>query len=307
MINDKARPAGHKCVSVLFEELMHLGNRAKELSVRAAKSKAKAVGSHQTRFQGRGMEFAESRLYRPGDDVRNIDWRVTARAGKPHTKLFTVEKERPVLLCVDLRAAMFFATQGVFKSVQAATIAGYIAWNASLTGNRIGGMVFDDTGHVELRPKLGKRGLLPFLQALAAKGQFPPPQAKAVAFSIDEAIASIASVATPGSLIFIISDFRKVSAHALEQVSQISRHADISLCLIYDPFEAELPKNGFYPITDGKQKMKLNTFDRTNNDCYQLQFRTRENNLQAALQRNRFMKCSTSEDGFLCLRQHFYA
>ena len=88
------------------------------------------------------MEFDESRLYQPGDDIRNMDWRVTARTGKPHTKLFREERERPVFVWVDYRAPMFFATQGVFKSVFVARMAALIAWNAVQQGDRIGGLIF---------------------------------------------------------------------------------------------------------------------------------------------------------------------
>jgi uncharacterized protein (DUF58 family) len=103
----------------------------------AAKTAA-GDGQYRTRFRGRGMEFAEVRAYQPGDDVRSIDWRVTARRGKAHTKLFHEERERPVLVAVDYRTPMFFATRGCFKAVQVSRLAALLAWQALGRGDRIG-------------------------------------------------------------------------------------------------------------------------------------------------------------------------
>lgn len=293
---------GEQCVSVSLPELLQLANTARQLSLSALTPLSSAAGSISSRLLGRGMEFAESRLYQAGDDVRSIDWRVTARTGKAHTKLFTLEKERQVLVWVDMRSPMFFATQGVFKSVQAATLASYIGWNTVQTGNRLGGMIFDDTNHLEFRPKLGKRGILPFLQGLADKGQFKRPSPGS--FTIDRAVGSIEQVATPGSLVFIISDFRHLSPQAIDHLSQLSRTCELCLCFVYDPLEATLPKNGRYPVTDGIGKLQLDTFNRPSLEQYQLQFLTRKNNIQSLAQQRHiyFMECSTQDDCFTQLK-----
>ncbi|MEQ8659878.1 MAG: DUF58 domain-containing protein, partial [Gammaproteobacteria bacterium] len=100
--------------------MVALAGQARALPGFARPLRARHSGQYLSRLRGRGMEYDESRPYQPGDDIRQIDWRVTARTGRPHTKLFREERERPVFLCVDYRHGMFFATQGVFKSVQAA-------------------------------------------------------------------------------------------------------------------------------------------------------------------------------------------
>ncbi len=299
---------GEQCVTVKLPELLQLANSAKQLSLSALRLSNVQAGHHQSRFLGRGMEFAESRLYQSGDDIRAIDWRVTARTGKAHTKLFTAEKERQVLLGVDLCSTMFFATQGVFKSVQAALLMSYIAWNTVQAGNRIGGIIFSDTEHCEFRPTLGKKGVLPLLQALVEKTTYiAKPREIPNPAIMDHAIANLARVANPGSLIFIVSDFRSFSQYTQESLLQLSRHCDVCLCFVYDPLEASLPKNGHYPITDGRNELRLDTFDRGGLEKYQRQFADRKRKVRSlALQRHiYFMECSTSDDSFDILKKHF--
>ena len=119
-------------------------------------------GGYVSPYRGRGMEFEEVRAYQPGDDIRNMDWRVTARTGRPHTKLFREERERPVLFLVDLGPSMAFGTRVAFKSVVAARAAALLAWAARDNGDRIGGIVFAGKRHRELRPAARERGMLPF-------------------------------------------------------------------------------------------------------------------------------------------------
>lgn len=307
MTTSSKKQTGEQCVSVSLPELLKLANSAKQLSFPSLSLGRSSTGPFLSSFLGRGMEFAESRLYHAGDDVRSIDWRVTARTGKAHTKLFTLEKERQVLVCVDLRSSMFFATQGVFKSVQAATLAGYIGWNTVHTGNRLGGIIFDDANLSEFRPKLGKRGLLPFLQGLTDKGRFAPRESSQ-SFTINRAISSIEQVASSGTLLFIISDFRRLSTQAFDHLNQLTRTCEICLCFVYDPLEAALPKNGLYPVTDGKGKLQLDTFNQGSLEQYQRQFLERKDNIQSlALHRHTyFMECSTTDDCFAQLKKYFH-
>ncbi|MBA3602280.1 MAG: DUF58 domain-containing protein [Parachlamydiaceae bacterium] len=300
---------GEQCVSVTLPELLQLENSARQLSLTALRFGRSQGGQNLSRFLGRGMEFAESRLYQSGDDIRNIDWRVTARTGKAHTKLFTVEKEREVLLCLDMRTPMHFATQGSFKSVQASLLSGYISWNTFQAGNRLGGMIFDDTSHVEFRPKLGKRGLLPLLQALAEKTTITKrPKSNTNSTTMTHAISGLTQVANPGSLIFVISDFRNLTQQAEDQLIQIARHCDLCLCFLFDPLEEMLPKNGFFPVTDGNAELQLNTFDKQNLLNYQNQFALRKDKVKALSSHRHihFIECSTQEDCFEVLKQHFY-
>ena len=122
----------NESVSISPATLIQLRQPGESLALPSVRIKAKQTGTYLSQYKGRGMEFEEHRPYQPGDDIRNIDWRVTARTGIPHTKVYREERERPVLFCVDYRRPMFFATRGVFKSVMAAKAAALLAWSSNI-------------------------------------------------------------------------------------------------------------------------------------------------------------------------------
>ena len=238
------------------------------------KSLAIMAGAHRSSFRGRGIDFDEVRMYAPGDDIRHIDWRVTARTGKTHTKLYHEERERPIYLVIDQRQSMFFGTQDAFKSVVAARTAAYLAWAAKDHGDRIGGFLFNDTDVHEVRPKEGKRGiqqlfrmLIQFNQTLSANN----PKANGSRSSITTAIEGLHHVVKPGSLVFIISDFQGFDDITLQHLSLIAKHSDMVAAHISDPMEQSLPATGSYGFTDGIRNIKLNT----NNHDLRKRFRTR--------------------------------
>jgi len=117
-------------------------------------------GQQRSKIQGRGVDFSEVRLYQPGDDVRSIDWRVTARTDRPHTKLFQEEKERPVMVLIDQGPSLFFGSKVRFKSVAAARLGVMLAWSALGEGDRVGGIIFNDEGHDEIRPRRSRKSVL---------------------------------------------------------------------------------------------------------------------------------------------------
>lgn len=312
MISKPLQRKGEECVSVSLNELLQLSNYSKKLSLTALNARSFHAGPHRSRLLARGMEFAESRRYQAGDDIRNIDWRVTARTGRTHTKLFIAEKERPVLLGVDMRPSMFFATNGVFKSIQAALMTGYMAWKASQSGDRLGGIIFDGQTIQKYRPTVGKRGVLPFLNGLAGHTGLPfkiknnPTSMDHT--TLETAISSLMQMATPGSLVFLISDFRYLSSYAHNQLHQISRHSELYLCFVYDPIEAALPKNnGYYPVTDGSRDHNINTYDQSGIEKYTQQFMERRENVAILAQQPRvhFMECRTDEECFDVLMRCF--
>ena len=155
-------------VSVTQAELIRLAGPARSIALDVLRVNSLQTGAYVSHFKGRGMEFDESRPYQPGDDPRNIDWRVTARSSEAYTKLFREERERPVLIVTDLRSNMHFATQGAFKSVVATRAASLLAWAAHLRGDRLGGLIFGDSTHRELRPRLGRQAALRYVHELVS-------------------------------------------------------------------------------------------------------------------------------------------
>lgn len=233
------------------------------------------AGNVRTRFRGRGMDFEEVRLYQPGDDIRSIDWRVTARTQIPHTKLYSEERERPVHILCDQRASMFFGSVNSFKSVVAAHISAMLAWSALLEGDRVGGLVFGNQDFKDIRPKRNKHAVLQFLNSLeyynhslkspVLPTQGPPntaPLAKQTPKpTLTDMLADTRRIAKPGSAIFIVSDFYDIDDSTQEQLFQLGRHLDVTLIHIYDPIEFHLKGNGALAVTDGENQYQLQVGD----------------------------------------------
>ncbi|WP_088331993.1 DUF58 domain-containing protein [Lacimicrobium sp. SS2-24] len=227
-------------VNLTLTELLHYQSKTAMLDLSPRKTiQSKLAGTYLAKTRGRGMEFDEARHYQPGDDIRAIDWRVTARTGKTHTKLYQEEKERPIFVLTDLSASMHFGTQFVFKSVQAAHLSALIAWSARKRGDRIGGLIYNQTEHLEYKPMTRQKAVLSLLNGLL-KLHARSTQSPQVNFT--EACARMRRMAHPGSLIFIISDFRQFDEQARQHLFQLSRHCELVAYPISDPFEHELPQ-----------------------------------------------------------------
>jgi uncharacterized protein (DUF58 family) len=257
-----------------LQELISLRFGARDLKLgRQRKAFSQLTGPHQTKFRGRGIEFEEVRAYHPGDDVRSIDWRVTARSGKPHTKLFREERERPVMLLVDQSLSMFFGSKNCFKSVTAAHTAALLAWASLQNNDRVGGLVYNGNEHGEVKPKRSARNVLQLLHRINDFNQRLNRQLSQAAGGIDQALEELRRITRPGSNIFIISDFQGLGEDGIKQLHLLSKHNDISAVRVYDPLEQDLPANGYYSITNGDQRVALYTGDRKLRRRYQEIFR----------------------------------
>src|SRR5690606_28940017 len=185
---------------VTLERLISLKGVGESLKLTSARVRALGAGGHLSPVKGRGAECDESRPYQPGDDLRTMDWRVMARTGKPHTKVFREERNRPVFVWLDLRAPMMFGTQRAFKAVRAAEAAALVAWGAIANGDRLGGLVFSDTEHEERRPRLGRRSALTLLQLVAEDRFWTPSPSTAPGGGAEHGLKRLTRVARPGSL-----------------------------------------------------------------------------------------------------------
>ncbi len=282
--------ANKELVKASIPALVGLRQQAAALYLASRKTRARQSGDYLSPFRGRGMEFDESRLYQPGDDVRNIDWRVTARTGKTHTKLFREERERPVLIWVDLRTAMHFATQGKYKSVVAAELAALLAWSALNNGDRIGGVIFSDEAHHELKPQRGKSAVLRLINRLVHHAIWREhPAVDTGKPALGHALLRLRRIAKPGSLIFLISDFRGMDAFAETQLSRLGKHNDVIMLFVYDPLEKALPPPGRYKISHGDKAFLLDTSDPGPVHQYQQQFKARAERLRRLATSNGLM------------------
>lgn len=289
----------NELVSVQLKTLVNLAKPASLLKLHHSRIRSKLSGGFVSRFKGRGMEFDEARLYQPGDDIRSIDWRVTARTGKTHTKIFREERERPVFISVDNRPAMHFATRGVFKSVQAAKVAALIAWTAQQQGDRMGGQVFNESQCQELKPQNGKHAVLRFFNSL-----IKPSQSIQQQMTLEQALARLFQHARPGSRVYIISDFRGLNERAEHHLAKISRHCDVILIQVFDPLESHLPKKGRFRFTDNHSDVVIDTGDSQRILNYQQRYQKHLDNLQKMSKKLglAFLQCSTTDNPIDILR-----
>ncbi len=248
-------------VAVTQAGLIRLNGPARKIALDVIRVNSLQTGAYVSHFRGRGMEFDESRPYQPGDDPRSIDWRVTARSTTAYTKLFREERERPVLVMVDLRSNMHFATQGCFKSVNAARAAALLSWSAHHRGDRLGGLIFGDTTHRELKPRLGRQSALRFVHQLV---EHPDWQTREGDGKGDEALtlalASLRRVARPGSLVVILSDFRGLTRTGQSYLSSVARHNEVLAVYLNDPLEQQLPPPGRYRLVAGDDELAIDTY-----------------------------------------------
>ncbi len=220
------------------------------------------TGPNKSNFRGRGIDFEEVRSYQPGDDIRSIDWRVTARTGEAHTKLFREERERPVILAVDQRPTMFFGSSHCFKSVLAAQLASLLCWAALDGGDRVGGLVFNGLHHRELRPRRSRRTVLALLSEIESFNQALPLADPIGEDSFAAMLANLRRIAKPGSNVYLVSDFSgATNEDARKHLFQLAQHTQVTALACGDPLEERLPRAGRYAVTDGELRSELNTAD----------------------------------------------
>ncbi|ARN76171.1 DUF58 domain-containing protein [Oceanicoccus sagamiensis] len=258
---------------------LKLQQRRKALSLLA--------GPNKTNFRGRGIDFEEVRAYQAGDDIRTIDWRVTARSGKAYTKLFQEERERPMLVVTDQRQSMFFGSQTCFKSVMACYLGALIAWSGLQNSDRVGGLVFGNQRQQEIRPRRSRQSalalihlMLEFNQALNKDSGLNVSSAQ----RLEEALIELRRIARPGSTIYIISDFAGFNdGDILKHLHQLSRHCEITALTVVDPLEKQLPPPGQYTVTDGSQRHQIHTGSSKAQHHYAQQFAARQEDLKQQL------------------------
>lgn len=300
-----ARKFDRSPVAVSIESLIMQRAAGESIQITAPRVRVTTAGGHQSSFKGRGIEFDESRLYQPGDDLRTIDWRVTARTGEPHTKIFREERNRPIIAWIDLRREMMFATRGVFKAVVAAESAAIVAWSAIAHGDRLGGLVFSDSDHHELRPRLGRASALRLFQLICES--WHPPTANTEHVSAASSLQRLTRVARGGSLVFLASDFRDLDADSERHLKRLAVHSDLLLMHVYDPLEAELPPPGRYRIHDGSRALPIETGNAQARERYARQFDERRERLSRLqkLPGVAVVECRTDEDPQIALGRRF--
>ncbi|ACS59352.1 protein of unknown function DUF58 (plasmid) [Rhizobium leguminosarum bv. trifolii WSM1325] len=247
-------------VYVSTDELVALEARARDLSfVQKARSHQQLAGRMQSAMRGRGLIFEELRDYLPGDDIRSIDWRVTARTSRPVVRIYSEEKERPALIIVDQRINMFFGSRRSMKSVTAAEAAMLCAWRILGSGDRVGGFVFGESATSEAKPHRSRNAVIAFAEQIARQNASlradsksePDPQA------LDTVLSAVANIAHHDHLVVVVSDFDGHTATTQDILLRLSSRNDVICLLIYDPFLLDLPTSGDIVVSGGGPQAEL--------------------------------------------------
>ena len=273
-----------------LEELTRLAAPARQISLfRSGPAKALMAGGHQSRIRGRGMDFEEFRNYQPGDDIRTIDWRASARTNKTQTRVYREERERPVLLVLDQGPGLFFGSKLNFKSVAAAETMALLAWKTLHHGDRVGALIAgsQEGQHKEFRPRRSRQHVLQLLQQTTKLNQSLKAGQPRHDKALDTLLTSASRLARPGSLVIVISDFHGVSQNGLKDLALMARHNDVMAVQVFDPLDQHLPSAGLYSVSDGNRRGILNTRSRQNRETYQQQVARRQKVLTDHLARYR--------------------
>ena len=245
-------------------------------------------GRHASKLRGRGLNFEELRNYLPGDDTRNIDWKVTARTREPHVRVYTEEKDRTVWLLVDQRISMFFGSRSKLKSVVAAEAAALAAWRVLSQGDRVGAIVFDDTDLQLIPPHRSQERVAQILKLIVQKNHelnarseiHPGPE------MLNRALKRVASVARHDCMVCLIGDGTGIDGDTRKYVTRLTEHNDVLSIFVYDPLEQVMPAAGRLVFSDGSSQMEFNTSERALTDAYKKDFEQRLERMQQTSRRH---------------------
>jgi uncharacterized protein (DUF58 family) len=243
-------------------------------------------GRYGSKLRGRGLDFSELRRYLPGDDIRTMDWKVTARTRSPHVRVYTEEKDRAVLLLVDQRQNMFFGTRDRLKSVTAAELAALGAWRALEVGDRVGAVVFNDTEVVEFRPQRSRQSVMQILgevvrqnHALAADSTVTSNPRQ-----LNRVLETTRILAPHDVLVVIISDGFGVDARTERLTAGLVEHNDLLMLMVHDPLRLD-PTGPRLTISDGALQVDLDLSSPKVSGAVAEDYRSEQEELTRALRR----------------------
>lgn len=282
-------PATARGVYAERDELMRLRYKASGFSFLPRQPIHSVLsGRHASRLRGRGLNFEELRGYVRGDDPRHVDWKVTARTGKPHVRVYTEEKDRTVWLLVDQRMNMFFGSRRRMKSVVAAEAAAVAAWRVLAQGDRVGALVFDDREIRVIEPLRSEQRVTRILDCVIEKNHalnarsciLPNPE------MFNQALRRACELVRHDSLVCLVSDAAGIDRETTRWVTRLTAHNDVLFAFIYDPLERALPDAGRLTFTDGQTQVEVDTAEHKLREAYQADFERRLQRMSATSRRH---------------------
>jgi uncharacterized protein (DUF58 family) len=270
-----------------LDELIRIQFKARDFSFKPQQPVTSILaGRYASRLRGRGLNFEELRRYHPGDDIRTMDWKVTARTRTPHVRVYTEEKDRVVLLLVDQRQHMFFGSRDRLKSVTAAELAALAAWRALAVGDRVGAIVFSDTELAEIKPLRSHGTVMEILghvvrqnHSLAADSTVTPKPAQ-----LNRALEKARMLAPHDALVILITDGFGVDDQTPRLTAGLVEHNDVLALLVHDPLRVD-PAGVRMTVSDGSLQMDLDLADPSVRQKMEIDFRTELEDLTHFLRR----------------------
>ncbi len=291
--NESLFPSGAYASLTTLQGLRHL---AKQCQVPSSHSRALLGGQHKSRAISRGMEFEEVRQYQPGDDIRSIDWRVTARTQITHSKRYSEEKEKPIVTAVDQRLSNFFGSQHCFKSVYACHLAALINWATLQAGDRSGGLVIGTKDIQETRAVRSHKTVNRWLQQLSlANQQLSSTPSSLTEPHFSEFLERVIRSTQTGTQVFIISDFYDLDEQCEKRLFQLARHHYVTLLWVVDPLEEKLPNSGKVQVSNGQSQQTL-WLDGQEIHAFWRQHQAKEQRLSELCQRLGIRLCKATLD-----------
>lgn len=288
----KRRKPGHKSSSNVYadlDELMRLRFKASGFSFLPRQPVHSVLsGRHASRLRGRGLNFEELRNYLPGDDTRNIDWKVTARTREPHVRVYTEEKDRTVWLLVDQRVSMYFGSRWKLKSVMAAEAAAIACWRVLAQGDRVGAVVFNDTRVNVLPPQRSADRVSQILKTVVAMNHdlSAAAEIRPAPGMLNEALRRACSLARHDCLVCLIGDGAGIDDETRRHVTGLTEHNDVLSIFIYDPLEQAMPAAGRLVFSDGLTQVDFNSAERKLREAFADDFRQRMQRMRATSRRH---------------------
>jgi uncharacterized protein (DUF58 family) len=288
----RKRKPGHEGPSAVYaslDELMRLRFKASGFSFLPRQPIHSILsGRHASKLRGRGLNFEELRNYLPGDDTRNIDWKVTARTREPHIRVYTEEKDRTVWLLVDQRISMFFGSRWKMKSVVAAEATAAAAWRVLSQGDRVGALVFDDSDLRVIPAHRSEERVAQILKQVIEKNHALDARSdkKPGPHMLNHALKRVAALARHDCLVCLIGDGTGIDDDTRKYVTRLTEHNDVLSVFVYDPLEQAMPEAGRLVFTDGLSQLEFNTGEKALREAYGNDFQVRIERMRATSRRH---------------------
>ena len=282
------KPQGQRVYAAL-DELMRLRFKSSGFSFLPRQPVHSVLsGRHASRLRGRGLNFEELRNYLPGDDTRNIDWKVTARTREPFVRVYTEEKDRTVWLLVDQRMSMFFGSRWKMKSVVAAEAAAVACWRVLSQGDRVGAVVFDDQDLTVIQPHRSADRVAQILKCVVKKNQALNANSKIPANPgmLNKALKRVAALARHDCLVCLVTDAAGINEETRQHVTRLTGHNDVLALFVYDPLEQAMPEAGRLVFSDGHSQLEFNTAERALREAYGADFEKRMQRMRSTSRRH---------------------